>query len=298
MENDNGELVKKWSQYGLLKSIVGKFNRSNAAALLENQRLFNETFTDSGDNAQFKRISIPMVVRIAGWWGLKDLVSVQSAIGPTSIGYYDNGGKTKSISMASKGVKLKTTMTQEFRQDIRSHFNLDREAEAVAIVSVGVANELDRTVLDALKAVAPSKTELGAVRTSEVMTHVVDAVNGCVVKPTWMVVSEDVAVAMFNQEVSGSYIVGIQSIGSRVVGDLELKVLVDRATSGDVLLGKYDSGIAGTGAIFAPYVLLASQRSASANPFEEVYEFYSRYDFQVVDNQFYTHVKFKEIVAS
>jgi hypothetical protein len=40
------------------------FVRSVTAVLLENQRLMNEAMTDTGDIAQFKRISIPLVRRI------------------------------------------------------------------------------------------------------------------------------------------------------------------------------------------------------------------------------------------
>ena len=56
--------------------------------LLENQRLINETSTDTADIAQFKRISIPLVRRIYPQLIANKIVSVQPLLGPTGLVYY------------------------------------------------------------------------------------------------------------------------------------------------------------------------------------------------------------------
>ena len=86
--NEARELESRWAQTGLLENITDKYTRSCTAVLLENQRLINETSTDSGDVAQFKRISIPLVRRIYPQLIANKVVSVQPLLGPTGLVYY------------------------------------------------------------------------------------------------------------------------------------------------------------------------------------------------------------------
>ena len=86
--NEARELEGKWKRTGLLDGIKDRYNRSCTAVLLENQRLFNEVSTDTGDIAQFKRISIPLVRRIYPQLIANKIVSVQPLLGPTGLVYY------------------------------------------------------------------------------------------------------------------------------------------------------------------------------------------------------------------
>lgn len=86
--NEARELEKKWTSTGLLEGIEDRFTRSTTSVLLENQRLFNEVATDTGDIAQFKRISIPLVRRIYPQLIANKIVSVQPLLGPTGLVYY------------------------------------------------------------------------------------------------------------------------------------------------------------------------------------------------------------------
>lgn len=86
--NEARELEGRWSQTGLLEGIGDKYTRSCTAVLLENQRLMNEVSTDTGDIAQFKRISIPLVRRIYPQLIANKVVSVQPLLGPTGLVYY------------------------------------------------------------------------------------------------------------------------------------------------------------------------------------------------------------------
>jgi hypothetical protein len=86
--NEAKELEGRWKKTGLLNGIEDRTVRSNTAVLLENQRLINESSTDTGDVAQFKRISIPLVRRIYPQLIANKIVSVQPLLGPTGLVYY------------------------------------------------------------------------------------------------------------------------------------------------------------------------------------------------------------------
>lgn len=86
--NEARELETRWGKTGLLEGIEDRYVRSATAVLLENQRLMNEVSTDTGDIAQFKRISIPLVRRIYPQLIANKIVSVQPLLGPTGLVYY------------------------------------------------------------------------------------------------------------------------------------------------------------------------------------------------------------------
>lgn len=92
--NEARQLEGKWKETGLLDDIGDRYARSATAVLLENQHLYNEQFllneisTDTGDIAQFKRISIPLIRRIYPQLIANKIVSVQPLLGPTGLVYY------------------------------------------------------------------------------------------------------------------------------------------------------------------------------------------------------------------
>ena len=98
--NEATDCERNWSKTGLLKSVGGNaakgipgdldndYVRKCTAVMLENQRLYNEVSTDTGDIAQFKRISIPLVRRIYPQLIANKIVSVQPLLGPTGLVYY------------------------------------------------------------------------------------------------------------------------------------------------------------------------------------------------------------------
>src|SRR5579859_3266794 len=86
--NEAAILEKRWGDWGLLKGLKSKSDRQMASVMLENQRLINEQSTDTGDIAQFKRISIPLVRRIYPQLIANKIVSVQPLLGPTGLVYY------------------------------------------------------------------------------------------------------------------------------------------------------------------------------------------------------------------
>jgi len=102
--NEAKELETRWTKTGLLEGIEDRYVRQATSVLLENQRLMNEVSTDTGDIAQFKRISIPLVRRIYPQLIANKIVSVQPLLGPTGLVYYlrfrysSNKGSTRGAS--------------------------------------------------------------------------------------------------------------------------------------------------------------------------------------------------------
>jgi len=91
--NEARQIEARWSRplrngKSMLDGITNRTERAAAAVLLENQRLMNEAMTDTGDIAQFKRISIPLVRRIYPQLIANKIVSVQPLLGPTGLVYY------------------------------------------------------------------------------------------------------------------------------------------------------------------------------------------------------------------
>ncbi len=86
--NEARDLQRRWGKIGMLDGIEVEHIRNTTAVLLENQRLINETATDTSDISQFKRISIPLVRRIYPQLIANKVVSVQPLLGPTGLVYY------------------------------------------------------------------------------------------------------------------------------------------------------------------------------------------------------------------
>lgn len=103
--NEARQIESRWAKTKLLKGIDDRFTRGATAVLLENQRLMNEAMTDTGDIAQFKRISIPLVRRIYPQLISNKIVSVQPLLGPTGLVYYlrfrysSNKGATRGADL-------------------------------------------------------------------------------------------------------------------------------------------------------------------------------------------------------
>lgn len=91
--NEARQIEARWSRplrngKTMLDGISNRYERATAAVMLENQRLVNESMTDSSDISQFKRIAIPLVRRIYPQLIANKIVSVQPLLGPTGLVYY------------------------------------------------------------------------------------------------------------------------------------------------------------------------------------------------------------------
>jgi hypothetical protein len=155
--NEARDLEKRWVETGLLEGIETRYDRSCAAVLLENQRLYNEVSTDTGDIAQFKRISIPLVRRIYPQLIANKIVSVQPLLGPTGLVYYlrfrysSNKGSMRGADLQS-GFPTDDSVSLQQRADGTA--NLD-----IFYSSQFVQNESTNTDAGAIAAVAYAPLE-------------------------------------------------------------------------------------------------------------------------------------------
>lgn len=190
--NEAKELESRWKKTGLLEGIEDRYVRSNTAVLLENQRLINETSTDTGDVAQFKRISIPLVRRIYPQLIANKIVSVQPLLGPTGLVYYlrFKYGSNKGATRGAEKLGFPGDDANSLQQRADGTANLD-----VFYSHQFVQNE---TQLDA-----------GGDTTTAVTLEHVPVLAGTV---TGVVYDGDVAVS--NLVVGGNGVVTVTSIGS------------------------------------------------------------------------------------
>ncbi len=186
--SDIDAVVSKWRETKLLDNFAKSKNVSqeDVAILLENQRLYNETVTEADSDvsyhhllAQFKRMSIPIVMRIMHNMAAPHLVRMKSI--------YD-------ANKSADRFALKACITD--RSAFAPHFNspnwLDIECEITALTAQDVAMELDLHILDDLRInagsvafVDPTCSDLG-----ERVQELASAVEGkCGRWPNWIVAS-------------------------------------------------------------------------------------------------------------
>jgi len=140
--NEAKELEARWSQSGLLEGISDKYTRSVTAVLLENQRLVNETATDSSDIASFKRISIPLVRRIYPQLIANKIVSVQPLLGPTGLVYYlrFRYGSNKGATQGANNAGYPSDDANSLMQRASGDANLDSSYSSQYVQNEAVAN--------------------------------------------------------------------------------------------------------------------------------------------------------------
>lgn len=143
------EQVRRWSKTGMLEGIEGDYEKEQMALLLENQRLMNEISTDSGDMAQFKRISIPLVRRIFDpkaclvW----DLASLQVMTGPTGFAFFNKPEGEVFEELAAKTKRIKSLWEVPVQDNIREQHDLDKEAEMTAVMAYSICDEINEEVI-------------------------------------------------------------------------------------------------------------------------------------------------------
>jgi hypothetical protein len=148
------EIAERWEKYNLLSKVESdEWEQLDLAVLLENQRLHNAN--NDYDAAAFKRVSIPMVMRL--WNGLiaRKVVSFQPMFEDEGLYFYldyeDGKPVMKHDKMVCRSFKNKAAWSPEATQDLRSHYNLDAEAELTAILTQEMALELDRRIMTNLR---------------------------------------------------------------------------------------------------------------------------------------------------
>lgn len=109
------EIFKKWNSLGLLNSAKNNYHKEQLANLLENQNLLNKTST----NDFFKRLSIPLLIRIYSNFIGFDIASVQTILSPVSkIKYRDKMNKLQDVDIKAGVSQLRSKLYSNTHQDV------------------------------------------------------------------------------------------------------------------------------------------------------------------------------------
>ena len=154
------KIFNKWNKVFAFHGLAEQ-QAIELAVQLENQRLWNEVCVHNGnttdENAQFNRISIPVIYRAFLNCASKDWVSFQTMMRPVQPIFWENKGfQSEEIPAHTK--KYKSIWAQNAANDLESCRGLDAEAELSSILSYQMAMELDREVATDLKMNAPQFT--------------------------------------------------------------------------------------------------------------------------------------------
>jgi hypothetical protein len=314
-ECERRHLFERWDKIGLLDSIEEDF-QPDAAILLENQRLMNETSDSNGDIAQFKRISIPLVVRILSMSVINKFASVQPMLGPTSLIYYFQNNKIVEDTIVATLHKMKAVWCLEAQQDLRRQFNLDAEAELTAVLAQELTLELDRIVLTNMRHNAALKKEidfnhLGGETINDKWAAVQEMTVDLATEnknlyhrpfPNWIVCNSDMAetICPVKDDNNGYWLsLGVTRYGSISTDSGDIQVWQDRLfPTGQVLLGYKGDHPYDAGYIWAPYVMLGQTPTVlDPDSFVPRKGILCRYGQKLVDPTYFSTLTVKNFIS-
>lgn len=159
-------LLEKWTPAGFFRdNDDDPWGNMDASLILENQRLYHDDPArgcDNEYNRYLRRLSVPMAYRV--WRNLiaHSIVSVQPffQVEDDCYALEHEGDKTRMVKSRLKATdhKMKAVWSLEAAQDLRSHNNIDAEAELCAVISQELCLELDRHVLNVLRRESATQT--------------------------------------------------------------------------------------------------------------------------------------------
>lgn len=261
-ENKVNEQVIKWDKYKLLDNLDKDIKR-HVAVLLENQRIFNENLIT---DAIFKRTSIPLVRRVIEKMIGKELVSIQSMIGPQSyVITQENEKKLLNVSSLTRITKIlfpeiKHNYNEEGRliyseyKGKHYYMALDAEHEMVDDLSTSLAEEFDSEIIKNLLDI------------SEHEECSIKSITNCKAgEKTWLVANK-------------SLIPKLPSMNCKV---FESEIML----SDEALIGRKDKD--SSGYIFAPYIMFGLLENK---------RIFIRYAKRLINKTHYKKIKFNDVL--
>lgn len=147
------ELFEKYDIFASVFTDSDDPKQLNLAALLENQVKYNRTI----DDAEFKRISIPVLIKVWKSLVVKDLASINVMETLKETFSYTTPCGIKEDEVEASDMPLRAVWTQE--NFASGTFNLDAEAELAAILAMEIAMEIDRKFFQVIRNNAGTNTE-------------------------------------------------------------------------------------------------------------------------------------------
>lgn len=314
------ENTSKWAGTGLLGGVSDPYIGRNVAALLENQRIFNETwpnkdvalipegaFTEmSLDNwaAKWRRCSIPVIRRaFAESFIGYQIVSVQTMKSSQENAYVIGfDGKTHPLMMEANTRRVPLV----FPEGNQEEFSLDAEAKDVAVFSEALCNDFGREIIRDLAlnagklAVYEYKNEAHLLSLIEGMSAYISA--KCYGKEaTWIVTSPTIVRLLgeyietsdddlnLNSERTGISKIGVLNKNWRVFED-------STAPAGNILMGLKDSrNHYFSGYVFAPFLPANPVPAWKTEHQESTGAILSRYGKRLINSNFYGTLKIENL---
>jgi len=303
-EQERQWCFEKYNKYGLLKALKDEDFKPDLALLLENQRIINEMSNDN--DAQFKRVSIPLVCRIMANSQLRKFASVQPLISPNGIVHYFKNNKVVEEAIASTTKKMNATWC--FLEAPNNLYKLDAEAELMAILAQELSMEIDRmSIIDMLNYAALKKEidfdHLGGESINDKWAAVQETVIDLALEnqqlyhrpfPNWLIASKEVARAICPSDDGACVGLGLEihRYGSINTEHGDISVWVDPLFPiSKILLGYKGEHFCDAGYIYAPYVML--QLTPLIDEFVPRRGFLSRFGRKLVDSTYYSTLTIK-----
>lgn len=309
--------TSKWAGTGLLGGISDSYIGRNVAALLENQRIFNESWPNKGVSlipegaeidvaldswvAQWKRCSIPVIRRaLAESFVGYQLVSVQtmrSAQENSHIVGFDSRTQPLLMEAVTRRIALNFPALDE------EGYSLQREATAVAEFSDALCNDLGREIIrdlalnSAKMAVYEYKDEAHLLSLVEGMSAYIGA--KCYGRDATWVVTSPTLVRLLGEYIETDLNLDAERSGVNQIGVLNKtwKIFEDStAPAGNMLLGLKDNrNHYFSGYVYAPFLPVNPTPAWKTETQESTGAVLSRNGKRLVNPNFYGTLKIENL---
>lgn len=311
------ENTSKWASTGLLGGVSDPYIGRNVAALMENQRIFNESWPNKGValipegaftemsldawTSQWKRCSIPVIRRtFAESFIGYQIVSVQTMKASQENNYVIGfDGRTQPLMMDANTRRLPLSFPMLDQED----FSLDAEARAVADFSESLCNEFGREIIRDLAmnagklAVYEYKDEPHLLSLIEGMSAYIGA--KCFGKEATWVITSPTIVRILGEFIETDLNLSDERTGISKIGVLNKtwRIFEDStAPAGNMLLGLKDPrNHYFSGYVFSPFLPVNPTPAWKTEHQESTGAVLARYGKRLINPNFYGTLKIENL---
>lgn len=296
----NVEIFSKWEKTTLLESAKTQESKTKLAQLLENQKVFNDSFQiPEGVEVNkdlFNRLSLPLITRIFGNFVLSELIGFNALSGPTEIfKYRDSLNSLKIIEATAKTRWMKTTWKQSVVEELYKTMpnSLHAESEWFHELYENVNLDIQQEILKDLYKIAPYNVNLYWRNVNNLVDTILITSSSIEKKinrsANWIVVP----IEIYNElKESSDFNLGeelnVNSKKLQKVGRLSNKwnVYVDPNVEDlEILLG-YKGEEFDAGYLYCPYIVLLGMAKVKVESMDNDYPMFYRY-FKALPNKDY-----------
>jgi hypothetical protein len=250
------EVYKKWKPTGMLKNLP-MHDKIELACILENMRLWLLLETAAVQPME-RRILIPLVTRAYHNAIARQIVSVQSLLGPNQVAYHLNtANRMLGVRCAAGTRKLKACYQYEAAHNLQAVHGLNAEAELTAVLAQEIGLDGDREIIQDLRQNAFSFGKIRSLKELSAFQQEKLKIKSWRGRNRWIVTSPEIAMKMIPKEKEPQYFYSSLTIHSR--GEYEgYEVYQDPLFPADqILAGSKTRNPYGAGYVYMPYIALS-----------------------------------------